>query len=335
MSCFGPSAALVASKLGHKEIGKIAAGALPGSIKIAGHKVKTRLRCSRKAPGKCLFRKLKLVAKHKPQTKKRKAAVRSGKKRTVGMKLRGKRSLRTLKTRQKALLRCKVIVAGKSRRSHVGSGSGSNKRAAIGCGPIRASVHHGRVPGSVKTEAVVLRSIRYGEADRILHLYSPDRGRVNAIAKGSRRPKSRFGGRLEPFYRLDLMLHEGRGELMTVTGASTIDGYASLRESGPAIGAATSACDAVLRLFDSTEPNRPAYKLLCRYLAMIDANPGETPAEGSSVAPTSRGAALAFRLKLALAAGFAPELHCLRAMWGTGRDRRLLRRRRRRRLRFL
>ena len=43
----------------------------------------------------------------------------------------------------------------------------------------------------------MLRSIRYGEADRILHLYSADRGRVNAIAKGSRRPKSRFGGRLD------------------------------------------------------------------------------------------------------------------------------------------
>ena len=60
------------------------------------------------------------------------------------------------------------------------------------------------MPGSVKTEAVVLRSIRYGEADRILHLYSATRGRIGAIAKGSRRSRSRFGGRLEPFFRLDL-----------------------------------------------------------------------------------------------------------------------------------
>ena len=94
------------------------------------------------------------------------------------------------------------------------------------------------MPGSYKTEAIVLRSIRYGEADRILHLYSSTRGRIGAIAKGSRRPRSRFGGRLEPFFRLDLMLHEGRGELATVTGASTIDGYANLRESGPALSAA-------------------------------------------------------------------------------------------------
>jgi len=66
---------------------------------------------------------------------------------------------------------------------------------------------------TLKTEAVVLRSIRYGEADRILHLYSKTKGRIGAIAKGARRPKSRFGGRLEPFFRLDLILHEGRGEL--------------------------------------------------------------------------------------------------------------------------
>ena len=64
--------------------------------------------------------------------------------------------------------------------------------------------------GSFKTEAVVLRSIRYGEADRILHLYSAQRGRIGAIAKGARKPRSRFGGRLEPFFRLNLVLHQGR-----------------------------------------------------------------------------------------------------------------------------
>ena len=60
----------------------------------------------------------------------------------------------------------------------------------------------------------MLRSIRYGEADRILHLYTPHRGRVGAIAKGVRRARSRFGGRLEPFFRLELVLHEGRGDLL-------------------------------------------------------------------------------------------------------------------------
>lgn len=157
------------------------------------------------------------------------------------------------------------------------------------------------MPGTtVKTEAVVLRSIRYGEADRILHLYSRDRGRIGAIAKGARKPKSRFGGRLEPFFRLDLMLHEGRSDLMTVTSVTTVDGYPRLRSDGAAIGAGARACDAVLRLLDAAEPNPPAYNLLCRYLELLD-TPGNPRAAALEIA-------LSFRLKLALVAGFAPEL---------------------------
>ena len=81
------------------------------------------------------------------------------------------------------------------------------------------------MPGPLKSEAIVLRSLRYGEADRILHLYTPNRGRVSAIAKGVRKARSRFGGRLEPFFRLNLVLYEGRGDLLTVTSAETIAGY--------------------------------------------------------------------------------------------------------------
>ncbi|HSS05358.1 MAG TPA: DNA repair protein RecO [Solirubrobacterales bacterium] len=153
---------------------------------------------------------------------------------------------------------------------------------------------------TLKTEAIVLRSIRYGEADRILHLYTAKRGRVGAIAKGARRPKSRFGGRLEPFFRLDLLLHEGRGELLTVTQANTVDGYPRLRSSGAALTAGARACDAVLRLLDSAEPNPPAYNLLSRYLSLLD--------EPGAPAAASLTTALSFRLKLALAAGFSPEL---------------------------
>jgi DNA repair protein RecO (recombination protein O) len=158
------------------------------------------------------------------------------------------------------------------------------------------------MPGkTIKTEAIVLRSIRYGEADRILHLYSATKGRVGAIAKGARKPKSRFGGRLEPFFRLDFILHEGRSDLLTVTGVATVDGYPRLRSSGPAINAGARACDAVLRLLDTTEPNPPAYNLLCRYLGLLDDTAARGKAETVEVA-------LSFRLKLALAAGFAPEL---------------------------
>ena len=153
---------------------------------------------------------------------------------------------------------------------------------------------------TVKTEAIVLRSIRYGEADRILHLYSKTEGRIGAIAKGARKPKSRFGGRLEPFFRLDLMLHEGRGDLMTVTSAATVDGYPRLRSSGAALTAGARGCDAVLRLLDAAEPNPPAYNLLCRYLSLLD--------DAEQPRATELETALSFRLKLALVAGFAPEL---------------------------
>ena len=154
------------------------------------------------------------------------------------------------------------------------------------------------MPGSFKTEAVVLRSIRFSEADRVLHLYSERRGRLGAVAKGVRRVRSRFGGRLEPFSRVDLVLHEGRGELCTVTSADTVHAHRGLRERRDALERATQACDAVLRILDSAEPNRPAYNLLCRELALLDADP----------AAATRAQALAFRVKLLLAAGFAPEL---------------------------
>ena len=166
---------------------------------------------------------------------------------------------------------------------------------------------------TLKTEAVVLRSIRYGEADRILHLYSKTRGRIGAIAKGARKPKSRFGGRLEPFFRLDLMLHEGRGELLTVTNVSTLDGYPRLRASGPALNAGARACDAVLRLLDSAEPNPPAYNLLCRYLALLDDPAAERAAslEARALLPAQAGPGCRLRARArllrALRRGRAPE----------------------------
>jgi len=157
--------------------------------------------------------------------------------------------------------------------------------------------------GPVKTQAVVLRSMRYGEADRILHLYTPARGRVSAIAKGVRRARSRFGGRLEPFFRLNIELHEGRSELLTVTGAETVDPFVRLRGDARALDAAARACDAVGRLFETSEPHPGVYNLLCRQLALLDERAG-SPAgrEGSW------STALAFRLKLLLAAGLAPQL---------------------------
>jgi DNA repair protein RecO (recombination protein O) len=154
------------------------------------------------------------------------------------------------------------------------------------------------VPGSLKSEAVVLRSMRYGEADRILHVYTPDRGRLSAIAKGVRRSKTRFGGRLEPYFRLQLVLYQGRSEILTVTSAETLHGHPRLREHAGALDGAARACDAVGRLFDDGEPHRGVYNLLANQLALLDADS----------ARATRANALAFRLKLLLAAGFAPQL---------------------------
>ena len=68
----------------------------------------------------------------------------------------------------------------------------------------------------------MLRSFRFGEADRVLHLYTLERGRVGAVAKGVRKTKSRFGARLEPLSHVELVLHQGSGELQTVTGVDLV-----------------------------------------------------------------------------------------------------------------
>jgi DNA repair protein RecO (recombination protein O) len=154
------------------------------------------------------------------------------------------------------------------------------------------------VPGSLKTEGIVIRSLRYGEADRILHLYTPDRGRIGAIAKGVRRSRSRFGGRLEPFFRINLVLYEGRSDLLTVTSAETVAGHPRLREDAGALDGAARACEAVARVFDDGDPHAGVYHLLANQLALLDREPERA----------GRANALAFRVKLLLAAGFAPQL---------------------------
>jgi len=151
---------------------------------------------------------------------------------------------------------------------------------------------------SLKSEAVVLRSLRYGEADRILHVYTPHRGRLSAIAKGVRKARSRFGGRLEPFSRVELQLHEGRSDLLTVTGADSVDLHPRLRDDARTLDSAARACDAVSRLFATDEPHPPVFNLLCVELALLDADAAHATAANQ----------LAFRLKLLLAAGLAPQL---------------------------
>lgn len=152
--------------------------------------------------------------------------------------------------------------------------------------------------GPLKTEAIVLRSIRYGEADRILHMYTLDHGRLSAIAKGARRARSRFGARLEPFFHIRAVLHEGRSDLLTVTSVDTITVHAALRDHAATLDAAARACDAVSRLFETSDPHPAVFRLLANQLALLHAD--------AAHARTASG--LAFRLKLLLAAGIVPQL---------------------------
>jgi DNA repair protein RecO (recombination protein O) len=154
------------------------------------------------------------------------------------------------------------------------------------------------MPGTLKSEAIVLRSMRFGEADRILHLYTPHRGRLSAIAKGVRKSRSRFGGRLEPFFRIDAILHQGRSEILTVTSVTTVAAHPRLREHGPSLEIASRCCDAVGRLFATDDPHPGVYALLSNELALLEADPSKATAAN----------AVAFRLKLLLAAGLAPQL---------------------------
>jgi DNA repair protein RecO (recombination protein O) len=151
---------------------------------------------------------------------------------------------------------------------------------------------------SLKTDAIVLRSIRYAEADRILHMYTPDHGRIAAIAKGARRSRSRFGARLEPFFQIHAVLYVGRSDLYTVTGVETIDARPGLRESAQALDAAARACDAVARLFETDDPHPAVYALLANELSLL--------ADDRAAAGPNN--ALAFRLKLLFAAGIVPQL---------------------------
>jgi len=154
-----------------------------------------------------------------------------------------------------------------------------------------------------KTEAVVLRSLRFSEADRILHLYTRERGRIGAIAKGVRKTKSRFGARLEPLSHVELLLHEGSGELQTVTGAELVRPHRATREEPYRLGVGLIGAEAMLRLFAEPEPNGRAFEALTRFLDVLD--------ETAVVAP-GRAAldplALSFQLKLLWLSGYLPHV---------------------------
>jgi DNA repair protein RecO (recombination protein O) len=154
-----------------------------------------------------------------------------------------------------------------------------------------------------KTEAVVLRSFRLGEADRVLHLYTLDRGRVGAVAKGIRKTKSRFGGRLEPLSHVELVLHQGSSDLHTVTGVELVDSHHEGREDPYRLGVGYVGLEAMLRLFPEQERNDRAFTALTRFLERLDVIPPDATSR-----PALDPLALSFQLKLLWLAGYLPHL---------------------------
>ncbi|MGZ6144139.1 MAG: DNA repair protein RecO [Myxococcales bacterium] len=148
-----------------------------------------------------------------------------------------------------------------------------------------------------RVEALVLRSIAYGDADAVVHLLVRGRGRIPAFVRGAKTSRKRFGGALEPFGRIEALLAEREGqELWALREARVIDGHAALRDDLHRIAHAGYAAELVHDLTRAGEPADGLFALLDEFLTRL-----------------ATGAATSARLRalelLALeAAGLAPEL---------------------------
>jgi DNA repair protein RecO (recombination protein O) len=147
-----------------------------------------------------------------------------------------------------------------------------------------------------REQGIVLRTYKLGETDRIVHLLTQGRGKVRAVAKGVRRPGSRFGGRLEPFSHVDLQLYEGRS-LDVVNQAELIAPFAGVRAEY-----ALSACGSVMvegtdRVAQEDERSTRLFLLLLDGLRALAALP-----------PRPTLVLDAFLLRLASVAGYHPYL---------------------------
>lgn len=149
--------------------------------------------------------------------------------------------------------------------------------------------------GTYRDEAVVLRSIKLGEADRIVTLFTRDHGKVRAVAKGVRKTKSRFGGRLEPFNRLQVLLYRGKGDLDTITSADVEEANVGLRRDYLNLAAAGTVAEVVERITPDRERSLPIYTLLTSGLRSLSEH------GAASIVP-------AFLLKLLSVSGYHPQL---------------------------
>jgi DNA repair protein RecO (recombination protein O) len=142
-------------------------------------------------------------------------------------------------------------------------------------------------------QGIVLRSYPFGEADRVVVILSPNHGRLRAVAKGVRKTKSRFGGRLEPFTHVDLVLYEGR-HLDTITQAAVIEAFPRLRSDLDRVLMAGTMVEAADAVAEEGESSLRLFLLLQRGLRALEAGAG-----GPDLIT-------AFLLKLADVAGIGP-----------------------------
>ncbi len=126
---------------------------------------------------------------------------------------------------------------------------------------------------SLRADAVVLRHSDWGEADRLLTLYTRELGKVRAIAKGARKMTSRKAGHIEPFTHVKLQLAKGR-DLFIVTQAETVDSYQPLREDLTKIGYAAYVIELLDRFVPDEEIAVPSlFRLLTETLSRLAAAP--------------------------------------------------------------
>jgi len=121
---------------------------------------------------------------------------------------------------------------------------------------------------TLKVDAVVLRHSDWGEADRLLTLYSREHGKLRAIAKGVRKIQSRKAGHLEPFTRVTIMLAKGH-DLWIVTQAEAIDLYQPIREELQKMGQAAYVVELLDRFTYEEGQNWQLYKLLTETLERL------------------------------------------------------------------
>lgn len=152
-----------------------------------------------------------------------------------------------------------------------------------------------------KTEAIVLRTMDLGEADRVLTVLTPRLGKLRVIAKGVRRPRSRIGGGLQPFSDVQLVLAVGR-TFDVVTTASLEDPHLGLRNDLHSTAAAWYVVELADRFCEGAADSHDAFRLLAQALSALDAG----AAVGREVV------ARWFELALLDAMGFRPQLgECL------------------------